>query len=307
MTSLVSLEPSRDQFAMFVAEHISDHVLHVAPIVRRAENIHTVVSLTDGMRVFVKAFEEQRASAADREERSLLWLSERNVPVPRLRGRLKTAGWRFVATEYVEGKSPLRSNATLYRLGVLAARLHGLSPALELPPYEYTSQRLSADIAELDECDPVVRRLVEDGLEHRRVAQLLSLPSGFAHCDLRLSNAIEDASGMLWLVDFEHASYEPHVLDLAWCVVFSCRSESDIDIALCRALIAGYETARLLTRSEKLGAAAALRFAAAIAVFWRYRQHVRGSATAEFYKAMLDPCSNLLRRADDELVKVLFC
>jgi homoserine kinase type II len=92
-----------------------------------------------------------------------------------------------------------------------------------------------------------------------------ALPSGVVHGDLFRDNVLFGGDGIAALLDFESAFHGPFVYDLlvtiaAWCF----RDVFQLDLA--RAMVAGYESVRPLTASERRairveGSLGCLRFA----------------------------------------------
>lgn len=305
-------EPQEDLLRSLVRNYTSEQVRTIEPVRVGLENLHYHARFATGRAAFIKAFDAHRAAAATREAQALRWLAGDAFTVPTVWSTRDGAfvmsrdSWCFLVMDFIAGTTPGSTPETLGMAGGLLARLHATRPPFALPGYEYSRVELSADLEATPDCDPPVRALVETALSPRVESVLRARPGAFAHCDLQLSNMIRDAEGRHWLIDLEHASWEPPIFDLARCIVFSCRAGAHMDSALCRAVVQGYESVRRLESEERSGLYAAFTYATAIAVFWRFREQRRLGMSAGFYRSLHDPCAELIDLGADAFEALVF-
>jgi homoserine kinase type II len=232
----------------------------------------------DGRVLFARLYEEQGAVGAGAEVALLAGLARSGVPVPEalpLAGPLPAhRGKPFVIFPWIEGQIRClrgvrgvdaravgraladvhRASDVVGRLGPGRFRPEDMLARLERVEREGPRPHLDADVTR-------IRSLYARLLPARDAA----LPSGVVHGDLFRDNVLFGGDGIAALLDFESAFHGPFVYDLlvtiaAWCF----RDVFQLDLA--RAMVAGYESVRPLTASERRairveGSLGCLRFA----------------------------------------------
>ncbi|XZG70241.1 homoserine kinase [Chitinibacteraceae bacterium HSL-7] len=93
--------------------------------------------------------------------------------------------------------------------------------------------------------------LLERELDEQQLHRLDHLPVGVIHADLFRDNVLLDGNAVGGFIDFYYACNDVLLYDVAitlndWCVL----PDGDIDAERARALLAGYQSVRALTREE---------------------------------------------------------
>ena len=232
----------------------------------------------DGRTLFARLYEEQGEAGAASERALLTALARAGVPVaealPLAGGAAPNhAGKPFVLFPWIPGESLClaRVDADACRkLGAALARVHLTSGAVpRLGPGRFGPgdmvERLDRVERETSRPDLLAAVARARQLYARLVpARDATLPAGIVHGDLFRDNVLWQAGELSALLDFESVFHGPFVYDLlvtlaAWCF------RADFELDLARALVAGYESVRPLTPSERAavpveGSLACLRF-----------------------------------------------
>jgi homoserine kinase type II len=235
----------------------------------------------DGVRVFLRLYEEQDLAGARKETAMLERLARAGVPTPApLRGvdgalvftvRGKPAAvfpWKEGTIRCQVGVTPDHTRL----VGEALARVHLAGAEEPVDPgrfrYEDLGRRLDLIASSDDERFSPLAAPLRDALARIHAARDAGLPRGLIHSDLFRDNVLWGGEGgrdhVAALLDFESAcrgtyAYDLMVTMLSWC--FSDRFESP----LAAAMRGGYESIRPLTAPEKdalcaEGSFGALRF-----------------------------------------------
>lgn len=233
-----------------------------------------VVEASQGSYV-VKLTEPGRAEEVIRADTGALgFLEAHGFPAPRLlRARRQEVylPWqdRFVYLyRYLEGKHPTPALDFMRRAGKILARLHCLPADGFAIESGYTPQAI---LGEVERClnqalEGEQRALAEKLLERAQTfPDLGGLPRGVIHTDPYLVNWIEDRNENLFLIDWDDAGVGVPLLDVGYCAIHLStypRHEAlrwGVPAAgniTCRkdwayAFLAGYQSARPLSRAER--------------------------------------------------------
>jgi homoserine kinase type II len=228
-------------------------------------------------RVFLRVYEEQDSSGAEREAAMLAVLEREGVATPapfagRDGRRVRAlAGKPAAIFPWREGRMRCQAGVTVEdarRVGAALARIH--LTAFEAADGRFEAAQLEERLRRIEGArDPV---LAAQAAPLR--AKLLewtgkrdpALPRGLIHGDLFRDNVLWDERGEIAaLLDFESASRGVFVYDLMVTVLAWCFGDG-LDGSLVRAMVAGYDAVRPMTAAERAGmqaegCAAALRFA----------------------------------------------
>lgn len=248
-------------------------------------NSNFALELAGGGRAFLRVYEEQGLDGAARELALLDHLSRHGVDTPRPLARLDRAG--FFATHagkpvavfpWVDGETTCQARVTTGRaraLGAAVARVHVAGAGFDgLHAGRFGVTQLGdrlrnlpdqARNAELGEAVHALEARIEDTWR----AELASeLPVGVVHGDLFRDNVLwhprdDGAPGdaLAALLDFESASRQPLVLDLAVTALAWCFGDR-LEVPLLEALGSGYASVRPLEPDEVEALPAVLRFGA---------------------------------------------
>jgi homoserine kinase type II len=163
------------------------------------------------------------------------------------------------------------TEALASELGGALARLHRVG--LELPASWrrgsiYDPDHLAARYARFaSNCDPALERAIEVLGEELAVlseaAHLRrSVPTGIIHGDLFRDNVLWEGERVVAILDFEQASGGSLAYDLGVCINDWCWTGAP-RIDLVKALVAGYQVVRPLSRTERVALPIEVRAAAA--------------------------------------------
>lgn len=244
-------------------------------------NSNFALTLASGERVFLRLYEEQDARSAAGEAALLAHLAAQGVPTPRPLAFpadpasfiAEQAGKPVAVFPWIQGDSLCQARVTAEaarKVGEALGRVHAAGASFsEAPPSRFGPAQLEARLARLRSMtlEPAIAAVVAR-LAERLAPFQARVPaprvSGLCHGDLFRDNVLWEDGSITALLDFESASRESYPFDLmvtllAWCF------GSELDRALCRALIAGYRAARPLPDEEIAllhpeGSFAALRF-----------------------------------------------
>jgi len=226
--------------------------------------------------VFLRIYEEQGREGAEREAGLLATLAGAEVPTPapildragRAIGTLrhKPAAlfpWRAGGMRCQASVSP----ADVSALGAALARLHVTGAGAQgFGPGRFRRTDLEVRLAAIEGAADATFRPLASPLRAALAtvddARDRALPSGLVHGDLFRDNVLFDEAGRLVaLLDFESAFEGTFAFDLAVCVL-SWTFGDDLDLALGRAMVRGYESIRVLSPVERRGFYEEARFAA---------------------------------------------
>lgn len=274
----LSSERAAELLAAFGVE-----VAKVVPIPAGSVNSNYRIEARGGQPFFARVYEEQDRPGAEAEARLLAHLASRRVPTPRPIARTDGAGYTALLAS-PRGVRPLalfpwcagellcqkRVDASVaHAVGVALAEVHLAARDFGEPrPGRFRIQDLHARLATIAEADdPELRAMaprIAEKLDRAVSERDPSLPRGIVHGDLFRDNVLWDGGRIAALLDFESAcegsfAYDLMVTVLAWCF------GDDLELALARAMLGGYESVRRLEPRERAalaveGRIAALRF-----------------------------------------------
>ena len=229
-------------------------------------NSNYAVALEEG-RIFLRIYEEQDRAGAESETAMLVRLAAAGVPTPAPHRR-KDGGLVSVVRGKPAALFPWRDGAMRCQAGVTVddARQVGEStcPKVHIAGagekrdegrfrLEDLTRRLDRIEASGNESFVTIAPALRAALLDAHTARDAGLSRGMMHGDLFRDNVLWGASGdIAALLDFESASdgtyaYDLMVTVLAWCV------GDDIDGALARAMVDGYDTVRPVDERERRG------------------------------------------------------
>ncbi len=273
-----SLEDAQTLFAAY------DLGLGEAPLVRRVEPVlagtvnSSYSAWVDGERRFVRIYEEQDHAGAVTEAARLELLAARGVPTPppvqRRDGKLvgTVHAKPVVVFPWRDGGMRCLASVTerdASRVGAALARLHLAARDLPAPPGRFEPVNLLTRLDRIA-CAPYPAIAEQAAPLRAKLAFWAarrdpSLPRGLVHGDVFRDNVLWDDDGEISaLLDFESASAGVLVYDLMVTVLaWSFRDE--LDEAVARSLVNGYQAVRRLEGAERAGllpeaCVAALRF-----------------------------------------------
>ncbi len=175
-------------------------------------------------------------------------------------------GRGVLVTQFIPGRRPDRSPATLRRLGELVGRLHALPPVPADDPF--LSRRASAlpkedlifgrsCLARLANRVPPERRNDYDAIRATLATthDCEDMPRALIHSDCHLANTLQTSSGDVVLFDWEGAGQGPRIAALG-LLLFSCAFQAPeeaavpADLARVDAVLDGYRRWQGLTCAE---------------------------------------------------------
>ena len=279
---------SDEQLADFLSEYELGEAIAFKGIAEGVENSNYYLETTSGR--YILTLFEKRANPADLPYFIALkqHLAANGyacpLPVAAKDGKaLRTlAGRPAVIITFLQGLSPRVPNAAQCRqLGIGLARLHAASNDFEmvrensLGPKSWpemwqgrgeTADDLRSGLSDKIEADLAVIAAAQDSFA--------DLPRGTIHADLFPDNAFFLGDTFTGAIDFYFACTDALVFDLAICLnAWAFESDGSFNYSKGKNLIAGYESVRPLSESEKaafpgLCRGAALRFFMTRLVDW---------------------------------------
>jgi Ser/Thr protein kinase RdoA (MazF antagonist) len=199
-----------------------------------------------------------------------------------------------IVTPFVEGKNAgFLSDAELFELGVLLARVHLSRVSCDIPP---TLRIGPSDLSWLTQAkdNPFSRWALR---QHARTADVAEEegPRSPTHGDPFRDNIVVAPDGALVLIDWEDAALDRPVFDLAQAALAHGGGlDTVVDRVEC--LLAGYNSDRsrgAISIDEALRAAL---YAGLVVAYGRYRRHLAGLAAAGPYIEMWNLTDCLSRR-----------
>ncbi|HLK24569.1 MAG TPA: homoserine kinase [Caulobacteraceae bacterium] len=275
------------ELAEFLAGYDIGEALVFKGIAEGVENSNFLLETTAG-RFFLTVY-ERRVKADDLPFflGLMLWLAEHGFPSARpiadrggeLLGRLR--GKPAAITEFVQGLSVRRPDAGLCReAGAGMAWLHQAGQGygghrvndLGMPAWRSFAERLTEEAEALK---PGLARTVAEDLDAIERAWPSTLPAGVIHADLFPDNVFFRNGRFAAAIDFYFACNDLLAYDLgvglnAWCF----EPDGAFNVTSARAMVAGYEQRRPLSREERealpvLAWGAAMRFFLTRLADWR--------------------------------------
>lgn len=249
------------------------HVAGLAPFFQEDERAVYRVDRRTGAPWVLRLFSPARPLDRVRGDAAILAYIERHgLPGERLvtaTGGATAADWEgcgALVTQFIPGRRPDRSPATLRRLGELVGRLHALPSAPNDDPF--LARRASAlpkeDLAFGRSClariagrVPPERRDEYDAIRTTLAAthDCEDLPRTLIHSDSHLANMRQTSSGDVVLFDWEGAGQGPRIAALG-LLLFSCAVQAPgeaavpADLARVDAVLDGYRRWQGLTPAE---------------------------------------------------------
>jgi Ser/Thr protein kinase RdoA (MazF antagonist) len=288
-------------------------VTSIAKIERGLENIHYKIALSDGRLFFIKIFDHE--PLAEKEASLVFQLAQWGERVPEIHlsrfGELYTKHLDKCAAvfTYITGAPLTQTPANLYQLGRRMAKVQSFKPSMYLGGYLYSPHALFTDIQNDDCGDPIVSGFFNKAARIAKSLPFDSLPKSFTHCDMTLDNIIDAGSQGLYLIDYEHASYENRLYDLSKSIIYCCRDNNQIDRGLCTELIRGYSIVSEITEVECRHLYAYVVYVALQSTFWRFREFCLRKpelGKQHMYVELLMPALDLVGLGEERFLREIF-
>jgi len=224
-------------------------------------------------------FEDTTLALTVEHGRLLLLLKESAFPSPRpllsVNGKIAIAhnGKPVMMKEYVAGRVYRYPNKTmLLQVGTAMAKLHQVpQPDVLSIKQPYGVQKLSSIHGQ--EIDTEYEGWIAKRLSCLEQQRPQGLPRGLIHSDMFYDNVLFEGTRLKAIIDFEDATCDDKVFDLAMGIVGLCGQGVVLEKA--RALVKGYEQIRELEEGEKRALQLYVEYAAATVSCWRYwKYHV---------------------------------
>ncbi|HEX7600535.1 MAG TPA: homoserine kinase [Polyangiaceae bacterium] len=263
-----------EELARFIHHVLGEKVVSYRGIEAGSVNSNFAVELP-GRALFLRLYEEQEFSGAEREAKLVATLAARGVPTPaplaapdgalvRVLSSKPAAlfPWRAGTSTCQAAVSPVRAQS----VGRALAQVHRAGLDLTLWPSRFGEPELESRLARIGadrtygaEAPGLRAALAQIGALRDR-----SLPRGLVHGDLFRDNVLWEGDRITALLDFESASEGVLAYDLA-VTMLAFGYGDGLELPLLKAMVAGYEGERPLGPKERAGLfaearAAALRF-----------------------------------------------
>lgn len=216
-----------------------------------------------------------------------------NEPLRALDGRFlgDHEGKPVMLKRFLPGHAPGElDDGRLRELGSVLARVGRVQPP---PGIRKAKRRLPPNHAEIVSTWPDRDHAQWVDYNAGRIAKLeqADLDIGLVHGDPFPDNTVLSDDGRLYVIDWETASIDMLVLDIAFAALGSCRRDNQIDDDRVQVLLDGYSSVRSLRQAELDVLPDAIVYAAIVIGFWRYQQinmlHPE-PAKADLYKEMVE-------------------
>lgn len=258
----LSLEQARALGARFGLD-----VKAIRGIAAGSVNTGYELGLEGGGRAFLRIYEAQGASGAEREARTVTHLGAHGVPTPMPLSRTDEPG-SFVASfrdkpvvifPWIEGEMVCQRGVGprhVRAVGDALARIHVAGESFgEAIASRFRAEDLAARLASIRATEALpddVSRLLPE-LE-ARLSRALAAPLRscvpIVHADLFRDNVLWRAGELAALLDFESASSGSPTFDLVVVLLSWCFGDA-LDLELGRALVAGYLARRPMPEEER--------------------------------------------------------
>ncbi|MBW2462542.1 MAG: homoserine kinase [Deltaproteobacteria bacterium] len=293
----------------------------IAPIAAGSVNSNYFLDTERG-RWFCRIYEEQESDGVAYEWAVLGHLADHGLPVPvrvagPAPGDVRVQGKPTAVFELVGGAETCQAGVTVARaasVGAFLARAHrALDDFPERREGRFTTmdvrKRLDSAAAAGDaQLTPVIST-VRGALDEVERDLPRDLPRGVIHGDLFRDNVRFDGDRIVAAIDWESASDEARVYDIAVTLLAWCWGD-DLDVQLGRALAGAYVAARPLTGAERdalrLSAmAAAARFTTTRITDFHLRGDAGGTRVMKDYRRFLARLERVTAMSSDEFATTL--
>ncbi|MCG9126190.1 homoserine kinase [Candidatus Poribacteria bacterium] len=183
---------------------------------------------------------------------------------------------RVIIYPFLNGGTPQPSQCVLKQIGEALARLHQISPLMELPRFPMGLSQIVPFIEEIKETEfrnhPFVLWLKSE-LEWMMPILVKPLPSGLLHGDLFLDNTLIDGEKMVTIIDFEEGCHDTLLIDIGMTIIGCCYTkEHELDVGLVHSFLKAYNNTRPISDEEFERLDCYVHYAALTIAFWRFRQ-----------------------------------
>jgi homoserine kinase type II len=256
---------------------------------------------TDRGRWFCRIYEEQESDGVAYEWELLSHLRRQGLPVPERvagpgPGEMRVAGKPTAVFELVGGRESCQAAVTPVRAEAVGRLLASAHLATDDFSIRRRGRFTRADVrTRLDEAEAAERPELADPISRVRAALdeidadlPADLPTGVVHGDLFRDNVRWEGDTIVAMIDWESASDEARVYDLAVTVLAWCWGDA-LEPELARAMCTGYDAERSLSEVERAGLrlvlmAAAARFTATRITDYYLRGDQGGSRVMKDYR-----------------------
>lgn len=239
-------------------------------------NSSTIISTEKG-KYIVSVCDEKSFEELSLLTRTLEYLEKYDIATTQL---IKTRGNKpyssyndkpvYIKT-FIKGNVPDVLTPSMARqIGETLAKLHAVKPQVNLPPvFAYGIE----SFGEVNLKDGPFPRWLQEKTHYLHRHIYPELPKGLVHGDLFYDNILFEDGRLAALLDFEEVCNYYLIFDLGMCVAGCCCPGEKLSGELARALVAGYQSVRELSRPEQEVFKFHIEYGATATAFWRYRQY----------------------------------
>lgn len=173
--------------------------------------------------------------------------------------------------EFIEGHEPSPTASNLEQIGCLLGRLHNAEPIPKIRHGYACNDQSVISLLNDHQLDRIDRDFFSRCLNVVKSIDSAHLEYRMCHCDLFLDNLVEDANGILHMIDFEEVSLESVGFDIGRAIIgcYKWLSSCKIDEALAHVLN-GYRKVRVLSEYDQSTLRMSVIRAGMISTYWRY-------------------------------------
>ena len=293
---------SEEEATRLLAAAVQAELRKMEPLAGGWANSTYLLTLDDDSQLVLKLWNNKTPIEVERIIRNTCWLADHGVPTP-IPLLLKDGERMLVVNDlswmlmtYITGGWLPTGPSSLHDIGRVQAHLH------QIPVYEDIThtlsyghvfwERLIEDAGEQEAPAPFVQKLKKESVTLKQKIPE-DLPRGLIHGDLSPVNVIGRKGKVLALLDLEEICAESLALDLAMTFVhFGWKDGLPVPDSW-DALLAGYQSVRLLTAAEHASLPALHRYSILALAAWRYSKYVIKTPGTDLTKRFLEMVDRL--------------
>ncbi len=293
---------SEDECTRLLAAAGQAELRKMEPLAGGWANSTYLLTLEDDSQLVLKLWNNKTPIEVDSIIRNTCRLVEQGVPTP-IPLLLKDGERMLVVKDlslvlmpYIAGGWMPTDTSSLYEIGRVQAQLHQIPLCEDIPhnlSYGHVLwEGLIEDVGEQEVHAPFVQKLKKESITLKQKIPE-DLPRGLIHGDLSPVNVIGRKGKVLALLDLEEICEESLALDLAMTLVHFGWKDGLPATDSWEALLAGYQSVRLLTADEHSYLPALHRYSILALAAWRYSKYVIKSPGTDLTKRFLEMVDRL--------------
>jgi len=176
----------------------------------------------------------------------------------------------FTCTEKIVGVHPTTADVHLCeQTGKILALFHKSVTKIPHPHKGWLNKEIALRDSNKLENDPFsykVKNLINNNLDLFNS----KMQTGYVHGDLHFQNMLITENGEIAIFDFEECEKNLLILDIARTITEVCQKQNKLHGNLIHSFINGYESVRIITRTEKDNMLKAIQYVSGASATWLY-------------------------------------